>query len=53
MEWGKLDYLLIDLPPGRGNAQITIIQETPVCGVIIMTTPYSQIPIAAKMEEAF
>lgn len=39
VEWGELDYLLIDLPPGTGDAQITIIQESPVCGVILVTTP--------------
>jgi ATP-binding protein involved in chromosome partitioning len=37
--WGDLDYLLIDLPPGTGDAQITIIQESPICGVILVTTP--------------
>jgi ATP-binding protein involved in chromosome partitioning len=39
VEWGDLDYLLIDLPPGTGDAQITIIQESPICGVILVTTP--------------
>jgi ATP-binding protein involved in chromosome partitioning len=39
VEWGELDYLLIDLPPGTGDAQITIIQESPICGAIIVTTP--------------
>lgn len=39
VEWGKLDYLLIDLPPGTGDAQITIVQESPVCGSILVTTP--------------
>ncbi|MEO1637551.1 MAG: Mrp/NBP35 family ATP-binding protein, partial [Cyanobacteria bacterium J06631_9] len=37
--WGELDYLLIDLPPGTGDAQITIIQESPICGVVMVTTP--------------
>ncbi len=37
--WGDLDYLLIDLPPGTGDAQITIVQESPICGVILVTTP--------------
>jgi ATP-binding protein involved in chromosome partitioning len=37
--WGELDYLLIDLPPGTGDAQITIIQESPICGVLLVTTP--------------
>ncbi|URD51277.1 Mrp/NBP35 family ATP-binding protein [Chroococcidiopsis sp. CCNUC1] len=39
VEWGELDYLLIDLPPGTGDAQITIVQESPVCGAIVVTTP--------------
>ena len=37
--WGELDYLLIDLPPGTGDAQITIVQESPICGVLLVTTP--------------
>ena len=39
VEWGELDYLLIDLPPGTGDAQITIVQESPICGAIMVTTP--------------
>ncbi len=39
VDWGELDYLLIDLPPGTGDAQITIIQESPICGVVMVTTP--------------
>ncbi|OKH46249.1 ATPase involved in chromosome partitioning [Calothrix sp. HK-06] len=39
VNWGELDYLLIDLPPGTGDAQITIVQESPICGVILVTTP--------------
>jgi ATP-binding protein involved in chromosome partitioning len=39
VDWGDLDYLLIDLPPGTGDAQITIIQESPICGVVLVTTP--------------
>ncbi len=38
-DWGELDYLIIDLPPGTGDAQLTIIQATPVVGAIIVTTP--------------
>ncbi|MBK8191096.1 MAG: Mrp/NBP35 family ATP-binding protein [Vampirovibrionales bacterium] len=37
--WGELDYLIIDLPPGTGDAQLTIIQATPVVGAVIVTTP--------------
>ncbi|HEY9622894.1 MAG TPA: Mrp/NBP35 family ATP-binding protein [Crinalium sp.] len=39
VDWGELDYLLIDLPPGTGDAQITIVQESPMCGVVMVTTP--------------
>lgn len=39
VDWGQLDYLLIDLPPGTGDAQITIVQESPIAGVITVTTP--------------
>lgn len=39
VDWGELDYLLIDLPPGTGDAQITIVQESPICGVVMVTTP--------------
>ena len=39
VNWGELDYLLIDLPPGTGDAQITIVQESPICGVVMVTTP--------------
>jgi ATP-binding protein involved in chromosome partitioning len=45
VEWGDLDYLLIDLPPGTGDAQITIVQESPICGVILVTTP-QQVAVA-------
>lgn len=37
--WGELDYLLIDLPPGTGDAQLTISQLVPLTGAITVTTP--------------
>ena len=37
--WGKLDYLILDLPPGTGDIQLTIVQTVPVSGVILVTTP--------------
>lgn len=38
-EWGELDYLLMDLPPGTGDIQLTIVQTVPLTGAIIVSTP--------------
>jgi ATP-binding protein involved in chromosome partitioning len=38
-DWGDLDYLIIDLPPGTGDVQLSLVQNVPLTGVVIVTTP--------------
>ena len=37
--WGELDILVVDLPPGTGDAQLTMAQQTPLTGAVIVSTP--------------
>jgi ATP-binding protein involved in chromosome partitioning len=39
VDWGELDYFIVDLPPGTGDAQLSLVQATQVSGAVIVTTP--------------
>jgi ATP-binding protein involved in chromosome partitioning len=48
VEWGELDYLILDLPPGTGDIQLTIVQTVALTGAIIVTTPQEVALIDAR-----
>lgn len=47
-EWGELDYLLIDMPPGTGDVALTVMQSLPVDGMIIVSTPQDMVSMIVK-----
>ncbi len=48
VEWGALDFLIVDLPPGTGDAQLTLTQKVPLSGAVIVTTPQDVALIDAR-----
>lgn len=54
VEWAELDYLIVDLPPGTGDAQLTLAQTVPLTGVVVVTTSQDMaLTIATKAARMF
>src|SRR3982074_3885256 len=54
VSWGELDYLIIDLPPGTGDASLTLAQAVPLAGVAVVCTPQAAaLNIAVKALQMF
>ena len=47
--WGELDYLIIDTPPGTGDVQLTLLQKIPLTGTVIVTTPQN-VSISVRLQ---
>ena len=48
VEWGKLDVMVVDMPPGTGDAQLTLAQQVPLAGAVIVSTPQDLALIDAR-----
>jgi len=48
VKWGELDFMVIDLPPGTGDAQLTLTQKVPLTGAVVVTTPQDVALIDAR-----
>ena len=48
VKWGTLDFMIIDLPPGTGDAQLTLTQKVPLTGAVVVTTPQDVALIDAR-----
>jgi ATP-binding protein involved in chromosome partitioning len=49
-DWGELDFMLIDLPPGTGDIHLSIMQSLPVTGAVVVSTPQAVALADAKKE---